>query len=130
MTDPIDIEAHKMCAVVLRDSDHPALIAEIERLRAVAERAKDVADETFGPFPVQNPEDALSAIEKGCFEARQEYERLRAENERMRVWVGMALSYCDQELKETEPKHAVYVAQRRIAAYIIHVLTAALEGGR
>lgn len=50
-----------------------------EDLEQLAQRTVDVADETFGPFPVQTPAEAMTAIEKGIFALRQSYEAARAE---------------------------------------------------
>lgn len=40
------------------------------RLEAAEERIATIADEAFGPLPVQSVEENLSAIERGIFEAR------------------------------------------------------------
>lgn len=53
----------------------PRLLATIAERDA---RIATVADEAFGPFPVQSADDNLTAIEQGVFEMRQENERLRA----------------------------------------------------
>ena len=45
----------------------PALIAEVERLQAVADRATTIADEAFGLAPVESPEESLTRIESGIF---------------------------------------------------------------
>lgn len=42
-----------------------------EELRRLADRVKTIADEAFGPFPVQSTDDALTAIERGIFELRR-----------------------------------------------------------
>lgn len=34
-------------------------------------RVQDIANENFGPFPVQSPAEAMDAIERGIFEQRQ-----------------------------------------------------------
>lgn len=47
---------------------------EVERLRGVV---CTIADEAFGPFPVQSAEDAATAIEHGIASYRRECERLR-----------------------------------------------------
>lgn len=67
-----EIRAHTMtCA------HHPlvhaiaALTGEVERLRAGADRIVTIADEAFGPFPVQT-------VERGVFEQRREVGTLRA----------------------------------------------------
>lgn len=46
----------------------------------MADRVRTVADEAFGPFPVQTAEEALTAIELGIFEMRQRFESVRAES--------------------------------------------------
>jgi hypothetical protein len=48
-----------------------------EDLEQLAQRTVDVADEAFGPFPVQTPAEAMTAIEKGIFEQRQSGETMR-----------------------------------------------------
>ena len=50
----------------------------------IAARIATIADEAFGPFPVQSAEENLLAIERGIFELRQECERWRAEAEARR----------------------------------------------
>lgn len=51
----------------------PRLLAEVDRLR---DRVRTIADEAFGPLPVQTADEALTAIEQGVFAQRQEVERL------------------------------------------------------
>ena len=46
----------------------PVCVAE---LIEITERVKTIADEAFGPFPVQSAEEALTAIERGIFELRR-----------------------------------------------------------
>lgn len=42
-----------------------------ERVRGLEEQVATIADEAFGPFPVQSPEENLIAIERGIFEQRR-----------------------------------------------------------
>jgi hypothetical protein len=54
------------------------LIAKLEAERDhLAQRCITIADEQFGPNPVQSAEDALTQIERRCFELRQERDRYR-----------------------------------------------------
>jgi hypothetical protein len=55
-------------AILARDAEHEA---EKAALREIGERCKTVADEAFGPFPVQTSEEALTEIERGIFKLRQ-----------------------------------------------------------
>lgn len=73
-------------AMLLAGGDADAHVAthharELARLGAlVAElraRIATIADGSFGPFPVQSAEDAMTAIERGVAELRAENERLR-----------------------------------------------------
>ena len=49
-----------------------AALAELEAVEAeIAERVTTIADEAFGPFPVQSTDESLTAIEAGIFEMRK-----------------------------------------------------------
>lgn len=54
---------------------------EVERLRA---RIATIADEAFGPFPVQDAGTNLTAIAQGIAKQHREVERLRSENDQRR----------------------------------------------
>ena len=56
-------------------------------LEALTDRVKTVADESFGPFPVQTADEAMSCIEQGIFDHRREHERTRRELAEARVEV-------------------------------------------
>ncbi len=60
-------------AVAERDT----LRARVADLEAVADQVTTVADESFGPFPVQSAADSLTAIERGIFADRQREEAWR-----------------------------------------------------
>ena len=52
--------------------------AHTERiLEATRARIATIADEAFGPFPMQSTEENLTAIERGIFDLRQEAEKWR-----------------------------------------------------
>lgn len=54
--------------------------------RAIRIRITDIADESFGPFPVQSADESLTAIERGIFEQRMRIERMRPVVEAAKVW--------------------------------------------
>lgn len=62
-----------------RDRFAEQLEVTIERDNRDAQRIATIADEAFGPFPVQTCDENLSAIERGIFGLRQRIGRLEAE---------------------------------------------------
>lgn len=63
------------CVECLRERETVLLAAHHED----AQRIATIADEAFGPFPVQTCDENLSAIERGIFGLRQRIGRLEAE---------------------------------------------------
>lgn len=53
---------------------------------ALQDRIRTVADEKFGPFPVQSADDALSAIEQGCFFLRMDDQAGRKLFDTVKAW--------------------------------------------
>lgn len=81
----------------------------IDRLRAriadLEDRIATIASEAFGPFPVQTPEENMTAIERGIFCLRQRSEAkhqrilvLEAQVDELMCW--LAGDYADGELHE------------------------------
>jgi hypothetical protein len=76
------------------------LAAARRALDVVSERVATIADEAFGPFPVEPIEASLKRIEQGIFAARQRETALEAEVQRLLCYtVG---EYVDGEM---EPVH-------------------------
>lgn len=48
-------------------------------MSSISDRIATIADEAFGPFPVQTDEENLTAIEKGIAEQGRELEEARAD---------------------------------------------------
>lgn len=65
-----DIEANKSAADAWAASTLAAM-ARDEGAPATLDRIRAIADEAFGPFPVQTADEALTAIERGIFGLRQ-----------------------------------------------------------
>lgn len=59
------------------------LAAARRALESIAERVATIADEAFGPFPIEPIEESLSRIEQGIFAARQRETALEAEVQRL-----------------------------------------------
>ena len=95
MTDRRDIDLDKRAASERRvadlTTDRDRLAAQVAAAEArTAELTRwihDTADESFGPFPVQTDDEAMSAVGDGIFKARQDYTALfaRAEKAEQRV---------------------------------------------
>jgi hypothetical protein len=80
----------KLCSAEDDRDEARSKLAEVERS---LDRAVVIADEAFGPFPVQSAEDAMTAIEAGIFEQEQEIRSLRSQLAEHRAVVGAALEY-------------------------------------
>jgi hypothetical protein len=67
-------------------SDSPTVskIAMSTETDEVLQRVRSVADEEFGPFPVQSAADALTAIENGLFDRRVENLKLQRTLDKIR----------------------------------------------
>lgn len=64
------------------------------RLVDLESRVTSIADEAFGPFPVQPTEDSLTAIERGIFELRQTAARLDKCMDALRACAGEQFGKC------------------------------------
>lgn len=92
-----DCEAHRV------DWRARALVGE-SLARQLADRITTIADEAFGPFPIQSTDENLSAIERGIFELRRELFELRRElslieNERDHLKLEMNTPITDDWLR-------------------------------
>jgi hypothetical protein len=72
------------------------LAAARRALEEVAERAVTIADEAFGPMPVEPVDATLTRIEAGIFAARQRETALEAEVQLLLCWTVGA--YVDGEM--------------------------------
>jgi hypothetical protein len=76
---------------------------ERERAEELWERTRTIADEAFGPFPVQSADVALDAIERGAFEQRKRIVELEAERDRLqeevRKWVNAEGAAAEESIR-------------------------------
>ncbi len=54
------------------------LMAQVEQWRTVGDRLATIAGELFGPFPVQSPDEDLTAIERGAYDGIRAAQELAA----------------------------------------------------
>lgn len=95
---------------------------EAERLaafEALQDRIRTVADEKFGPFPVQSADDALSAIEQGVFFQSIDVENGRKLYEHASAWDssignGAAVANMTEGIKAYETERTRVQAMREV----------------
>jgi hypothetical protein len=75
-------------------------------------RIQDVADENFGPFPVQSDEEAMTAIERGIFELRQRLATAEAATRQSDAWYRTALTQAERYDQESRAALADAAALR------------------
>lgn len=104
--------ANKLRALEEQAARRDKLAADrLATFEALQDRIRTVADEQFGPFPVQSADDALSAIEQGCFFQRQDVETGRKLFDTGRAW-----SAGNNDTSITEALEAYETERKRVQA--------------